>query len=305
MKVLMIFLDGFGLGRQDKNNPYYFARTPFFDKLLGGHILYSNTRPIEKDGVVFIPTDASLQVPGIPQSATGQTALWTGVNAARVVGCHINGFPSEELKNIIYNRSLMKVLSEHNKKVTFANAYRDEYFELVKAKKLAHSTSTLTALTSGQPLRTLDDLKNNNAVYQDFTNKLLVEWGYDVNEITPEQAGRNLAGIANKYDFTLYEYFLTDRAGHKQDINIAVEIYEKLDRFISACVTTSYMNELFIIIASDHGNIEDLSIDTHTNNMIPLLLIHNSVQNTQYKQIKSLTDITPYILKLLGLENGC
>jgi hypothetical protein len=37
--------------------------------------------------------DASLCVPGLPQSATGQAALLTGLNAPELMGRHIEGFP--------------------------------------------------------------------------------------------------------------------------------------------------------------------------------------------------------------------
>jgi 2,3-bisphosphoglycerate-independent phosphoglycerate mutase len=74
-KVLMIFIDGFGLGARRDDNPYFFARTPFFDQLLGGHILYADSQVVQGDRAVMIPTDACLGVPGIPQSATGPYLL--------------------------------------------------------------------------------------------------------------------------------------------------------------------------------------------------------------------------------------
>lgn len=39
MHMVMIFLDGFGLGRKD-DNPIVKAKTPVFDELLGGHLLW-------------------------------------------------------------------------------------------------------------------------------------------------------------------------------------------------------------------------------------------------------------------------
>ncbi|MDD3894081.1 MAG: hypothetical protein PHU36_03560 [Syntrophomonadaceae bacterium] len=36
MKVLMIFIDGFGLGSINENNPYYFAGHRFWIALLAG-----------------------------------------------------------------------------------------------------------------------------------------------------------------------------------------------------------------------------------------------------------------------------
>ncbi len=299
MKVLMIFIDGFGLGEKVENNPYFFARTPFLDDILGGHFLYQDSGLVYGDGAIMVPTDALLGLPGIPQSATGQTTLWTGVNAAQAVGRHINAYPTRQLRELINTYSIMKRLNERGKKVTFANAYRGEYFELVKKRKMFHSTSTLVALSSGEPLRSIEDLKNNNAVYQDFTNRLLVEWGYDIEEITPQQAGKNLANVSIEYDFTLYEYFISDQTGHKRDMKKAIEIYETLDKMFAACISNSSLEDTLILIVSDHGNLEDLSCQSHTINKVPTLIIHKEVEKTGYHKINSLTDITPFVLDIL------
>ncbi|HNX29248.1 MAG TPA: alkaline phosphatase family protein [Syntrophomonadaceae bacterium] len=299
----MIFIDGFGLGSINENNPYYFARTPFLDSLIGGHFLYRETGKILRENAVVIPTDSLLNVEGIPQSATGQTTLWTGQNAAQIAGEHINAYPTEELQNIISAHSIMKVLNEKGKRVTFANAYRKEYLTIAKEQGLKFSTSTLVALSSKQALRTLDDLTVNNAVYQDFTNSLLVKWGYDMKIISPETAGENLAGIAQNHDFTLYEYFISDRIGHKQDISAAVQMYEEMDTFVGTCVNCLDLNENLVIIVSDHGNIEDLTLKTHTLNPVPTIIIHNNINATNHDMIGSLTDITPFVLQIFGLED--
>lgn len=299
MKVLMIFIDGLGIGARNENNPYLNARTFFMDKIIGGHILFTDIKATLKDYAVIIPTDACLGVPGIPQSATGQTTIWTGINAAQVVGRHINQYPNLELKEIIIKNSIMKLLYEAGKKVTFANAYRNEFFKMVRERKLGLSTSTLVAITSGTRLRTIDDLRQRNAVYQDFTNKMLVDWGYDIPIISALEAGENLAKIAQEHDFTLYEYFISDRIGHKQDLPAAVKIIENLDRFIQAAVNSSNLNELVIMIVSDHGNIEDMSIGTHTNNPVPTIIINNHVKSLEWENILSLTDITPFVQKIL------
>lgn len=299
MKVLMIFIDGLGIGARNENNPYLNARTLFMDKIMGGHILFTDIKATLKDYAVIIPTDACLGVPGIPQSATGQTTIWTGINAAQVVGRHINQYPNLELKEIIIKNSIMKLLYEAGKKVTFANAYRNEFFKMVRERKLGLSTSTLVAITSGTRLRTIDDLRQRDAVYQDFTNKMLVDWGYDIPIISALEAGENLAKIAQEHDFTLYEYFISDRIGHKQDLPAAVKIIENLDRFIQAAVNSSNLNELVIMIVSDHGNIEDMSIGTHTNNPVPTIIMNNHVKSLEWENILSLTDITPFVQKII------
>ena len=303
MRVLMIFLDGWGIGERDPaQNPYCHAHTPVLDRLLGGHILFRGVGIVEKPDMVLIPTDTSLGIPGIPQSATGQTTLWTGINAARVVGRHVHAFPDEELRSIIARHSIMKVLRQRNKKVTFANAYRPEYFEGVRRGKYRHSTSTLIALSGGVRLRTIEDLKKGKAVYQEFTNRLLQEMGFNIEVISPRTAGGRLARLSVEYDFTLYEYFITDRVGHAQDMKKAVKVLQALDEFIGEVLLTIDLVNTMVIITSDHGNIEDVSVKTHTLNPVPTIIVTRDVQRFYPLNISSLQDISRLVLRVLNAE---
>jgi bisphosphoglycerate-independent phosphoglycerate mutase (AlkP superfamily) len=59
---------------------------------------------------------------------------------------------------------------------------------------------------------------------------------------------------------------------------------------------------MLVMIVSDHGNIEDLSIHAHTFNPVPTIIIHNNLKGINYDMIKSLTDITPFVLQVIGME---
>ena len=54
-----------------------------------------------------------------------------------------------------------------------------------------------------------------------------------------------------------------------------------------------------VILTSDHGNIEDLSIRTHTLNDVPTI-VWGRRQNEIARKIKDLSDITPTIVSLLS-----
>jgi len=100
MPVLLLFLDGVGLGEWDPAwNPFVGARTPTLHRLLG-QPLAGHDR-LELDGALLIPTDATLGVPGLPQSATGQTALLTGLNAPALVGRHVTAYPTAALRDLL------------------------------------------------------------------------------------------------------------------------------------------------------------------------------------------------------------
>ncbi len=300
MSVLMIFWDGFGLGTRGVHNPYYSARTPFLDEILGSRCLYSGSSVVSTPRASMYPTDACLGVEGLPQSATGQTTLWTGINAALAAGRHLQAYPNALLREILAKHSIFKVLADAGRSATFANAYRSEHFEQVNNRKARFSTSTLAVMSGGQRLRSLEDLRAGRAVYQDFTNDILIEWGYDVERVSPDQAGVNLALLAGEYDFTLYEYFITDKLGHRQDIEMGIELMERLDKFLAAVINGMKKADDLVLLVSDHGNFEDMSVKGHTKNPVPTLIIGRQNELSDCS-IGSLTDITPFILQYLGI----
>lgn len=298
MHILLLFIDGFGLGERDSaKNPLARFHSPFFQSLLHGPLTKDCSR-IVSDTFCLIPADAMLGVDGLPQSATGQTTLLTGVNAAKRMGHHVAAFPGPQLAKIIAEQGLLMKLQQQGYAVTSANAYLSDYFSLIASRRRRHSATTLAILGAGLPLRSIADLKAGQAVYQDITNETLPKFGInDVPAIDSWQAGKNLAKIVKQHNFTLYEYFQTDRIGHKQDWLKAELIIEHLDRllcgFWQECRT-----DCTLILASDHGNFEDLSVKTHTLNQVPVLIAGYKSREIAL-QIIDLTSITPAILSVM------
>ncbi|VBB08769.1 Hypothetical protein LUCI_4050 [Lucifera butyrica] len=303
MPVLLIFIDGLGLGERDPAiNPLCRFPMRFFSQ----HFDQPLTRvlPGTVGDVTVIPTDAALGVPGLPQSATGQAALFTGVNAPHFMGRHIQAFPGPRLTGLIHQYSIMKQLKEKNFRVTSANMYTSDYMELAAAGKRRHAATTLTILSAGEPLRSLAEMEKGMAVYQDLTNEMLPLLGVrNVPVITPATAGQRLLTIAGRHHFTLFEYFQTDRCGHKRDWENARKIVMTLDEFFLALYRHTPPDTL-VIITSDHGNFEDFSIKTHTTNLVPTILWGRSSREFAL-QIKDLTDITPGILGFLERNESC
>lgn len=298
MHFVMIFLDGFGLGGEE-DNPIVAAHTPHIDELLGGHFLWGQERRIESEHVFLTPLDASLDVPGIPQSATGQTTLWTGINGAKALGFHLNAYPNEKLASIIAEKSIFKQLAAQGKKVTFANTFTDHYDQLISSGKRRHTASTLSALAGDVRLRKVPDLLAGKGVYQDMTNEILreVEQEADIPLISPYVAGQNLGRLALDYDFTLYEFFQTDVRGHKQDWEKAVSLVEQIDEFIGGFMSVVCHEDVTWLLTSDHGNIEDSSIKGHTQNPVPALGWSNG--QVDWPQWEKLEDVTPGIIRVI------
>lgn len=303
MSVLLIFVDGIGLGEPRADvNPLATAPMPFVRGLLGGRALVRDAAEDvagERPGSArLVAVDACLGVPGLPQSATGQTAMLTGINAARTLGRHLSGYPTPTLVHLLQARGLFRRLREVGLRATFANAFTDEYFAAVETGSLRHSATTTAVLSAGLPVRRLDDLLAGRAVFHDVTGESLRSRGYDVPVITPAEAGRRLAALAAEHDFTLFEHFLTDLAGHAQDWGEAQRLLALLDELLAAVAAHADLTATTVIMLSDHGNLEDLSVKTHTRNPVPGLFFGPGSAFFA-AAVRSLCDIAPAVFAYL------
>jgi len=285
--MIFLFVDGVGLGEKDKNkNPFLEARTPSID------YIFKQFR--------VMPTDASLDVPGLPQSATGQTTIFTGINASKVLGRHLHGQPTITLKKLIFRNNLFKELIKMGFKVANTNVYRTEYIKRIldpMERKFRPSVTTVMTLSSGLSLRTVEDYLEGNGVYHDITGSILVNEGYAKNTISPIEAAQRIFRISRNYDFTLFEHFMTDIVGHTKDMGQAIKTIELLDSLIGELLNITDLREDIIVITSDHGNIEDMTVKTHTFNKVATFIIGNVPKGADVK-IDSLTDITPAVIKI-------
>jgi phosphopentomutase len=301
-RVLLIFLDGVGLGENDPAiNPFLAARLPTLDDLLDGQRPRLTLDPVETSGATLIPTDALLGVDGVPQSATGQATILTGTNAAQANGGHWGPLPTPAIRDVVERESIFRKLRDQGRRALFANAYPARYFHDVDRGKKMISVSPLAALAGGQRLRGYEDLRMGRALSSYLTNQGWREvLGYtDLPPITPYQAGCILGSLAQDHDFTLFEHYHTDVCGHHQDMAGAVAILEALDEFLAGVLHICQDNGTLVLITSDHGNVEDMRVRGHTTNPVPTILIgpgHSQLAAS----IRTLADITPTLLTILG-----
>lgn len=289
--VLLIFIDGLGIGEQ--NNDF----NPLAD--LKNAEPLTNFRNV-KAKIIFdgklTPTDPRLGVEGRPQSASGQTTILTGVNAPALLGFHKQGFPNQALRDIISENSIFLQLKQRNiEPNVFVNAYTPQFFEQTPRWK---SATTCAIEAAGLAFRKLPDLLGEKALFHDFTNQTLGERGFDVPLFSPEKAGRILAGFTKEYRFTLYEHFITDKIGHDQNFEKARIHLPLLAEFIRETLKHVDLENTTVILTSDHGNIEDLSVRNHTLNDVPTIVWGRKRVEIS-KKIKDLADITPMIISLL------
>jgi len=272
-RILFVFLDGVGLAPPGPNNPLSQVPMPHLHDLLGGPLVLGGGQSaiLPPSGVTLRALDACLGVPGLPQSATGQTALFTGVNAAAAVGEHVTAFPTRALREVIARHSLLKRAAEVGKRVLFANAHSERFWQMIQEGRRRLGASTLTALAADTRIPTLADLRDGRAVLWDITHEIASSYlGYELRKVSPGEAGERLARLAAEHDLVLFESFLPDLAGHRR---IEPEwVLSRLDQFLGAIL--AYRSaETTLVVCSDHGNMEDASTKAHTSNPVPLLAV--------------------------------
>jgi len=95
---------------------------------------------------------------------------------------------------------------------------------------------------------------------------------------------------------TVFEYFATDKAGHAQDFDRAASALSALDGLVGG-VLASLAPDQTLIVTSDHGNLEDLSVKTHTRNPVPLLA--RGPAAGYFASVDALTMVQPAVLSAL------
>jgi hypothetical protein len=287
--VLLFFIDGLGIGTRGPHNP--------LDNLDAIPLaVFQNEVPQSFLGGIVVQTDARLGIEGRPQSASGQTTILTGVNAPAAVGYHKQGFPNKALLEIINNQSIFKQLSQAGvKPITFANAYTSRFFN-ERPRWVSATTAAVEA--AGMKFRTVEDLRNDSAIFMDYTNRILIERGEEVTERTEHEAAIVLAKLASQHRFTLYEYFITDKVGHAQDMELARKVLKSLSLFVRELLNLVDLERTTVILTSDHGNVEDLSSRNHTLHAVPTV-VWGAQRERIAARIKTLADITPSIVALL------
>ncbi|MEO7969662.1 MAG: alkaline phosphatase family protein [bacterium] len=290
MSVLLFFIDGLGIGARGPQNP--------FDGLVDAEplALFADEKATTIHNGIVVPTDPRLGIEGRPQSASGQTTILTGINVPQLLGYHKQGFPNAAMLEILREHSIFLQLQRAGiGPITFANTYTQRFFD-ERPRWVSATTAALEA--AAVPFRQVSDLKAGRAVYHDFTNQLLSERGEDVEVRSAEQAAEVLASIVAANRFTLYEYFITDKIGHKQDLELARTTLQNLARLIRELLVRIDLNSTSVILTSDHGNIEDLSSRNHTSNNVPTI-VWGRDSNRIATGIRTLADITPAIVETL------
>jgi 2,3-bisphosphoglycerate-independent phosphoglycerate mutase len=300
---LFIFLDGVGLGENNpETNPFTRAKIPTLNALLHGRSLIASNAPFNGSHASLLALDACLGVAGLPQSATGQATLLTGINIPISLGYHYGPKPNPPIAGYLKTSTLFSRLSDNGLRARFLNAYPPRYFAAIESGKRIYSAIPLAVISAGLPLLNIADLQDGMALAADFTGQ---GWRDHLNLtgtpiLSPQEAGTRLANLSSNFDFAFFEYWLSDYAGHRQDMSQAIQLLEVIDQVIEGLVNAWDSERGLILLTSDHGNMEDLSTRRHTRNPVPALLIGSPGLRDRFSAgLRALTDIAPAISRLL------
>ncbi|HSM56112.1 MAG TPA: hypothetical protein VK879_08165 [Candidatus Sulfomarinibacteraceae bacterium] len=298
----IFFMDGVGLGNDDPAvNPFVRAHLPHLTGLLGeGWYLERDVRSRER--ATLVPTDASMGVSGRPQSATGQATILTGRNVPRLLGRHYGPKPNSAIAEVVRAGSLFQEVVDAGGTAALITPYPHQYFEAIDSGRRLLSAVPLAATSAGLSLMTADDLQQGHAVSPSFTGEA---WrshlGYEnIPQLTLEAAGRRIAAIARRYNFSFFEHWPSDRLGHRGTLEEAVRHLERIDAALGG-LFDAWDDSGLLIITSDHGNIENKGYRQHTQNPVPTILMgpgHATLANL----IDNLTDIARVVRRHLALD---
>lgn len=307
-RVTFIFVDGCGVGLPGPGNPFYQAKSLFLPFWQGGMRL--------PDGTPLTAIDATLGIPGAPQSASGQTALFCGAAAADLGQRHSHGYPDRSLRRIILEKNLLSRLAARGAAARYLNAYpaHEALFsarhvriepdgrlwfspEFPEHFRKMISVTSCMLLASGQRPFGAKEIRAGKALYQDYSNRQLNERGLSLPEFSPEKAAEVIHGASRRFDFILYEYFQTDLYAHRRPLEECISLVRGLDALAGALLASLDKKQDTLVLTSDHGNLEDHHLQGHSRNPVPFLAWGRHGARLR-KKVRSLSDVTPAILEL-------
>nr|YP_009660700.1 phosphoglycerate mutase [Corallina chilensis]QCS25648.1 phosphoglycerate mutase [Corallina chilensis] len=143
----------------------------------------------------------------------------------------------------------------------------------------------------------------------------------DLYDSTPEMSAQQIteqlieAINKNIYHLIIVNYANPDMLGHTGNFLATKKSIESLDHTLNNVIHQAKKHDATVIVTADHGNAEQMlninnqTCKSHTNNLVPFLIINNQYMDSSYKKCKgilkssgSLADIAPSILHLLNIN---
>lgn len=301
MHILMIFLDGIGLGADDPTiNPFAAASTPTLHQLANGQRWLASTGRQTSERALFIPTDAHMSVPGRPQSGSGQAAILTGRPIPQIIGEHYGPKPNKAIRDLLAEDNFFKQVVAHNKTAALLEAYPPRWHKATNSGKNLRASYQQAAYEAGLPIFGEQAIYAGDALAADWTGEgWRSQLGYsDTPVYSRHEAGHKLVELSRRYDFAFSSHWMTDIVGHRGTLEEGVALLELFDGVMAGVLDAWDDAEGLVIITSDHGNMEEIGSRKHTENRVPTVVI--GAQKDRFAEnFNSLADFVPLMAQLL------
>jgi 2,3-bisphosphoglycerate-independent phosphoglycerate mutase len=302
--ILLVFLDGVGIAEDDPlTNPIAAAHLPTIRRLIGGNLVCDRMRGrLRADPAIARGIDATLDVPGLPQSGTGQTALLTGTNAPRIFGRHFGPWVPTGLRDLLVRENLFRRALSLGRSVAFANSYPRGYLDGEGRAARRPGAFPFAAASAGVLTRDQRALRAGDAIVSSIvTDRWRELVDPDAPLVRPAEAGDHLARISSAHDLTVFAHFDTDFVGHRGGLTDGVAVLERIDDFLDG-LARGLADDTLLVITSDHGNLETVGTG-HTRNQVPLVAL-GPAGVYLIERARRICDVAPVILELLESSGG-
>lgn len=248
--------------------------------------------------------DATFGHPHLPQSATGQTALLTGLDAVAAMGRPYGPWPGPTLAALLTADGLFHDATRAGG-AALANAYSQRYLDALAApagvrRRLRPAASVVAARAAGVRLRSEADAREGAAVAADlgFAGGAVAAVGPRPSAV--DAWARGLVAIARDHPLTYLDAWVTDRVGHRADLTLATALVQRVDAVVEALA--SVLDGVTLVVASDHGNLEDATAPRHTRAKVPLVAIGPAA--AELRGARDLRDVRPALRRAWGLSDA-
>ena len=211
--------------------------------------------------------DATLGVPGLPQSGTGQSCWLTGTDAVRRMGEHFGPVPGPTLQALLRERGLPGRLTAAGGRAALVNAYSPAYLA-GGGRRNRLGCFPYAFRAAGLPLNSPDVPALGAGLGLAYASP----WAETAPEEDVTRQGEELAGALGQYDLLVADLWLGDLLGHQGREGVPPEVLtagqaylRRVDRLLTGAVEAGAR----VIVSSDHGNLEDLSVKSHTLARVP------------------------------------
>jgi hypothetical protein len=220
-------------------------------------------RPFVEAGLAL---DATLGVPGLPQSATGQTTWLTGQDAVAVMGEHFGPQPGPTLRRLLDAASLPVRLTQAGRPCALLNFYPPGYFA-AQQKRARHGCFPYSFLAAGLPLNPPGLPLLSPTLGLDYREP----WAAHGTLDHWHRQGEALAAVRG-YELLAFDAWFSDLLGHEGTaympgtlLHAGQQYLRRLDALLSGLLQGGAP----VVLSSDHGNFEDLNVKSHTVARVP------------------------------------